>query len=114
MQKKGTKSTTEISVNGDVIDFKGKNIVDEVLLDGKSLGKLTYNNELNHIDANALNALIEGFIEVVKASNHENADLMTKIIMQDWIKTHGMAILNNQPQIKINPISLSDEKASLN
>lgn len=111
--EKGTKSTTEISVNGDVIDFKGKNIVDEMQLDGKSLGKLTYNNELGHIDANALNALIESFIEVVKASNHENADLMTKIIMQDWIKTHGMAILNNQPQIKINPISLSDEKGKL-
>ena len=61
--EKGTKSTTEISVNGDVIDFKGKNIVDEMQLDGKSLGKLTYNNELGHIDANALNALIESFIE---------------------------------------------------
>ena len=38
---------------------KSENTVDSIAIDGKDFGKLTYNVELNHIEANAINALIE-------------------------------------------------------
>ena len=54
--EKGLKATSDISLNGDFVNFKSENTLDSVIIDGKDLGKLTYNGELNHIEANAANA----------------------------------------------------------
>ena len=51
--EKGLKATSDISLNGDFVNFKSENTLDSVIIDGKDLGKLTYNGELNHIEANA-------------------------------------------------------------
>ena len=57
---------------------KSENTVDSIAIDGKDFGKLTYNVELNHIEANAANALIEAFFTVFKSvSDDENAN-------QEW------------------------------
>lgn len=56
--EKGLKATSDISLNGDFVNLKSESAVDSFVLDGKELGKLTNNSELNHIEANAANALI--------------------------------------------------------
>ena len=44
------------------VSGKSENTVDSIAIDGKDFGKLTYNVELNHIEANAINALIEALL----------------------------------------------------
>ena len=113
---KGTKGTSDISLNGDFVNLKSESSVDSFVLNGKELGKLTNNNELNHIEANAANALIEALF-TVSVSDDENANQeMVSEILSSWVENHGMAIFNNQPQIKLNPVSISDDqgKVSLN
>lgn len=107
---KGTKATSDISLNGDFVNLKSESSVDSFVLNGKELGKLTNNNELNHIEANAANALIEALFTVFKSvSDDENANQeMVSEILSSWVENHGMAIFNNQPQIKLNPVSISD------
>ena len=73
--EKGLKATSDISLNGDFVNLKSESAVDSFVLDGKELGKLTNNSELNHIEANAANALIEAFFTVFKSvSDDENAN----------------------------------------
>ena len=57
--QKGFKAKSDISLDGDFVSAKSENTVDSIAIDGKDFGKLTYNVELNHIEANAINALIE-------------------------------------------------------
>ena len=56
-----------------------ENTVDSIAIDGKDFGKLTYNVELNHIEANAINALIEALFTVFESI------VMRKILlMRKW------------------------------
>ena len=110
---KGTKGTSDISLNGDFVNLKSESSVDSFVLNGKELGKLTNNNELNHIEANAANALIEALF-TVSVSDDENANQeMVSEILSSWVENHGMAIFNNQPQIKLNPVSISDDQGKV-
>ena len=60
------------------MNLKGEDTVDSIVIDGKDFGKLTNNSELNHIEANAANALIEAFFTAFKSvSDDENAN-------QEW------------------------------
>ena len=114
--EKGLKATSDISLNGDFVNFKSENTLDSVNIDGKDLGKLTYNVELNHIEANAANALIEALFTVFKSiSDEENSsnEEMASEILSSWTENHGMAIFNNQPQIKLNPVSISDDQGKV-
>ncbi|MFC2364180.1 MAG: DUF945 family protein, partial [Haemophilus parainfluenzae] len=89
--------------------------LDSVIIDGKDLGKLTYNGELNHIEANAANALIEALFTVFKSVSDDknvNEEVVSEIL-SSWVENHGMAIFNNQPQIKLNPVSISDNQGKV-
>ena len=108
--QKGTKGTSDISLNGDFLNLKGENTVDSRVIDGKDFGKLTYNVELNHIEANAINALIEALFTVFKSASD---DEMVSEILSSWVENHSMAIFNNQPQIKLNPVSISDDQGKV-
>jgi len=101
---KGAKGTSDISLNGDFVNLKSESAVDSIVIDGKDFGKLTYNSELNHIEANAVNALIEALITVFKSvSDDENVNQeMVSEILSSWAENHGMAIFNNQPQGKVS------------
>ena len=113
---KGTKATSDISLNGDFLNLKGENTVDSIAIDGKDFGKLTYNSELNHIEANAVNELIEALFTVFKSiddeENSSNEEIASEIL-SSWAENHGMAIFNNQPQIKLNPISISNSQGKV-
>lgn len=113
--QKGFKAKSDISLDGDFLNFKGENTVDSIVIDGKDFGKLTYNSELNHIEANAANALVEALFTVFKSvSDDENANEKTvSEILSLWVENHGMTIFNNQPQIKLNPVSISDEQGKV-
>ena len=112
---KGTNATSDISLNGDFLNLKGENTVDSIVIDGKDFGKLTNNSELNHIEANAANALIEAFFTAFKSvSDDENANQeMVSEILSSWVENHGMAIFNNQPQFKLNPMSISNSQGKV-
>ena len=114
--EKGLKATSDISLNGDFVNLKSESAVDSFVLDGKELGKLTNNSELNHIEANAVNALIEAVFTVFKSVKDDNKnvnDEMVSEILSSWVENHGMAIFNNQPQIKLNPVSISDDQGKV-
>ena len=113
--QKGFKAKSDISLDGDFVSAKSENTVDSIAIDGKDFGKLTYNVELNHIEANAANALIEAFFTVFKSvSDDENANQeMVSEILSSWVENHGMAIFNNQPQIKLNPMSISNSQGKV-
>ena len=109
--EKGLKATSDISLDSDFVNFKNENALDSVIIDGKDLGKLTYNAEFNHIEANAVNALIEAVFTVFKSVRDDKMvnDEVVSEILSSWVENHGMAIFNNQPQIKLNPVSISDD-----
>ena len=113
--EKGFKAKSDISLDGDFVSAKSENTVDSIAVDGKDFGKLTYNGELNHIEANAANALIEALFTVFKSvSGDKNVnDEVVSEILSSWVKNHGMAIFNNQPQIKLNPVSISDNQGKV-
>ena len=114
--QKGFKAKSDISLDGDFVSAKSENTVDSIAIDGKDFGKLTYNVELNHIEANAINALIEALFTVFESiSDEENSsnEEMVSEILSSWAENHGMAIFNNQPQIKLNPISISNSQGKV-
>ena len=114
--QKGFKAKSDISLDGDFVSAKSENTVDSIAIDGKDFGKLTYNVELNHIEANAANALIEALFTVFESiSDEENSsnEEMVSEILSSWAENHGMAIFNNQPQIKLNPMSISNSQGKV-
>lgn len=114
--QKGFKAKSDISLDGDFVSAKSENTVDSIAIDGKDFGKLTYNVELNHIEANAINALIEALFTVFESiSDEENSsnEEMVSEILSSWAENHGMAIFNNQPQIKLNPMSISNSQGKV-
>ena len=113
--EKGVKGTSEISLDGDFVSLKGTNSVDSIKIDNTDLGKVVYNLEFNHLEANAINALLESFVAIFNAAKEQgaNTDALVGQLLDTWVNQHGMAIFNNQPQIKLNPLSISDEQGKL-
>ena len=113
--EKGLKATSDISLNGDFVNLKSESAVDSFVLDGKELGKLTNNSELNHIEANAANALIEAVFTVFKSVRDDKNvnDEVVSEILSSWVENHGVTIFNNQPQLKLNPVSISDNQGKV-
>lgn len=113
--EKGLKATSDISLNGDFVNLKSESAVDSFVLDGKELGKLTNNSELNHIEANAVNALIEAVFTVFKSVRDDKNvnDEVVSEILSSWVEEHGMAIFNNQPKLKLNPVAISDNQGKV-
>lgn len=113
--EKNIKGTFELGLNGDFLNLKATNSMDSLSLDDKDIGKVVYNFELNHIEANAVNALMESFVKIFNVAKNEqaNLDMIIDQALSTWAKEHGMAIFNNQPQIKLNPVSISDKAGKL-
>ena len=113
--EKGLKATSDISLDSDFVNFKNENALDSVIIDGKDLGKLTYNAEFNHIEANAVNELIEAVFTVFKSVRDDKNvnDEVVSEILSLWVEEHGMAIFNNQPQLKLNPVAISDNQGKV-
>ena len=59
--------------------------------------------------------MVEALFTVFKSvSDDENAnEKMVSEILSLWVENHGMTIFNNQPQIKLNPVSISDEQGKV-
>ena len=70
---------------------------------------MTNNVELNHIDGNELQELLNILVAIGKADSDAP---LPKALVQKLQQT-GMAIANNQPQIKFAPLSISDEKGKV-
>ena len=86
--EKGLKATSDISLNGDFVNLKSESTVDSFVLDGKELGKLTNNSELNHIEANAANALVEALFTVFKSVRDDKNvnDEVVSEILSSWVE----------------------------
>ena len=59
--------------------------------------------------------MIEAFCTAFKSvSDDENANQeMVSEILSSWVENHGMAIFNNQPQFKLNPMSISNSQGKV-
>lgn len=113
--EKGIKGAFELELKGDFLNLKTTNSMDSLIIDNKDIGKVVHNFELNHIEANAANALMESFVRIFHTAKDDqaNAGIISNQILSDWGKQYGMAIFNNQPQLKFNPISISDNQGKL-
>ncbi|OOF51777.1 hypothetical protein BKK54_02020 [Rodentibacter genomosp. 1] len=110
--EKGVRGTSEVTLDNDFLSLKGTNNIDSFIIDSKNLGKVAYNFELNHLEANAINALFESLIKVLKEGSIGNISMLNQIV-ETWGKQYGMAIFNHQPQLKFNPISVSDDQGKV-
>ncbi|BFU65163.1 YdgA family protein [Rodentibacter abscessus] len=110
--EKGVKDELDVSLDGDFVSIKEARSTDSMMINDKSLGKVVYNFELNHIEGNALNALMDAFVNILKTVKDNNANAVNQIL-ETWFAEHGKAIFDNQPQVKFNPISISDEQGKL-
>ena len=72
--QKGFKAKSDISLDGDFVSAKSENTVDSIAIDGKDFGKLTYNVELNHIEANAAKCIDWTFFTVFKSVSDDEND----------------------------------------
>ncbi|OOF58509.1 YdgA family protein [Rodentibacter myodis] len=111
--KKGLKSTAEVNLESDFVNLKSTSSIDSVMSDHQDLGKVTYNLELNHFEGNAVNAFIETLMSIFNEAKGDNANAVAGQLLQNWVLQHGLEILNNQPQVKLNPMSISDEQGKL-
>ncbi len=111
--EKGIKGISEVSLDGEFVNIKGTSSTDSMMIDDKALGKVIYNFELNHIEGNAVNALMEAFVNILKTAKDDNANVVVNQILETWFTQYGKAIFDNQPQVKLNPISISDEQGKL-
>lgn len=112
VEEKGVKGSADLSLDGDFLSYKAQNTIDLLRLNEQDLGKVTYNAEFNHIDANAINAFIEMFIYSIKTAQ-DGDKLAGKRAFDVWLAQYGMAILNHQPQIKLNLIEIADNQGKL-
>ena len=70
---------------------------------------MTNNVEFNHIDGNALQELLNILVAIGKA----DSDMPLPKPLVQKLQQAGMVIANNQPQIKLAPLSISDEKGKV-
>lgn len=59
-----------------------------------------------------IEALFTVFKSIDDEENSSNEEIASEIL-SSWAENHGMAIFNNQPQIKLNPVSISDDQGKV-
>ena len=59
-----------------------------------------------------IEALFTVFKSIDDEENSANEEIASEIL-SSWAENHGMAIFNNQPQIKLNPVSISDDQGKV-
>ena len=59
-----------------------------------------------------IEALFTVFKSIDDEENSSNEEIASEIL-SSWAENHGMAIFNNQPQIKLNPVSISDNQGKV-
>ena len=59
--------------------------------------------------------MVEALFTVFKSVRDDKNvnDEVVSEILSSWVENHGMAIFNNQPQIKLNPVSISDNQGKV-
>jgi hypothetical protein len=107
--QKNNQGNLTTQVEGDTVNIINKTNLDELHINGNNLGKVTNNVEFNHIDGNALQELLNILVAIGKADSDTP---LPKALVQK-LQQAGMAIANNQPQIKFAPLSISDEKGKV-
>ena len=107
--QKNSQANLTTQVEGDTVNIINKTNLDELHINGNNLGKVTNNIEFNHIDGNALQELLNILVAIGKADSDTP---LSKALVQK-LQQAGMAIANNQPQIKFAPLSISDEKGKV-
>lgn len=107
--QKNSQANLTTQVEGDTVNIINKTNLDELHINGNNLGKVTNNVEFNHIDGNALQELLNILVAIGKADSDTP---LSKPLVQK-LQQAGMAIANNQPQIKFAPLSISDEKGKV-
>ena len=107
--QKNSQANLTTQVEGDTVNIINKTNLDELHINGNNLGKVTNNVEFNHIDGNALQELLNILVAISKADSDTP---LSKALVQK-LQQSGMVIANNQPQIKFDPLSISDEKGKV-
>ena len=107
--QKNSQANLTTQVEGDTVNIINKTNLDELHINGNNLGKVTNNVEFNHIDGNALQELLNILVAIGKADSDTP---LSKALVQK-LQQAGIAIANNQPQIKFAPLSISDEKGKV-
>lgn len=107
--QKNSQANLTTQVEGDTVNIINKTNLDELHINGNNLGKVTNNVEFNHIDGNALQELLNILVAIGKA----DSDMPLSKTLVQKLQQAGMAIANNQPQIKFTPLSISDEKGKV-
>ncbi|OOF36478.1 YdgA family protein [Rodentibacter heidelbergensis] len=110
--EKGVKGSSEVTLDGDFLSLKGTNDIETLLVDNKDLGKIAYNFEFNHLEANAMNGLLEALVKAFKEGKMGDT-LEANQWVEKWLEQYGMTIFNNQPQVKLNPLSISDNQGKV-
>ena len=107
--QKNSQANLTTQVEGDTVNIINKTNLDELHINGNNLGKVTNNVEFNHIDGNAL----QEFLNILVAIGKADSDMPLSKTLVQKLQQAGMAIANNQPQIKFTPLSISDEKGKV-
>ena len=107
--QKNSQANLTTQVEGDTVNIINKTNLDELHINGNNLGKVTNNVEFNHIDGNALQELLNILVAIGKA----DSDMPLPKPLVQKLQQAGMVIANNQPQIKLAPLSISDEKGKV-
>lgn len=106
LTQKNTTSQFTTEVNGDVVNMANKTQVGDLTFNQASVGQVTYNIALNHIDGNALQQVFDILVTAFK--DHRDEPFPAELAAQ--LQSAAISILNNQPQIKLDPIAFSSDK----
>lgn len=112
--QKGSKTLANVALNGDFLDIRSVTDIDALNFNNQDFGKFSYGLELNHIDAESMNQLGESLVAIFKQPQNENQFTENaNLLLSNWLQEYGIKIFNNQPQLKINPMQMTDEKGKL-
>lgn len=106
LTQKNTTSQFVTEVNGDVVNMANNTQIENLALNQADLGKVAYNVALNHIDGNALQQIFDILVTAFK--DHRDEPFPEYLAAQ--LQSAATNILNNQPQIKLDPVAFSSEK----
>ncbi|MGR6980959.1 YdgA family protein [Testudinibacter sp. P27/CKL/0425] len=88
-------------LNGEFADISLNNQLNEVYIGGEALGKIEFNIDLNHLKAEPLNQIMEIYSQGQIVNQHQ---------LEQQLAAPGLALLQNQPEIRLQPFSLTNNK----
>ncbi|MBE2895211.1 YdgA family protein [Spirabiliibacterium falconis] len=100
---KNIQTAGDVTLKQNKVNITSKMQIDQLHIEKQNLGKLAYDLALNHLDANALNQ----FMNVIR--NVQSGDVNEEEISHA-LQQHLMQLMQNQPQIVLNPLSLKNSQ----